>query len=78
MAAALAGTAAGIALGVGLGYFFAQLIRNPDGTSTFPLTLDSALYLRSAALAIGVGLVSAILPARRAARMDPVRIIRAG
>jgi len=74
----LAGSAAGIALGVGLGYFFAQLIRNPDGTSTFPLTLDSALYLRSAALAIGVGLVSAILPARRAARMDPVRIIRAG
>lgn len=74
----LIGSALGAALGVGLGLFFSNLARNPDGTSTFPVSLDLALYLRSAALAVGVGLVAALLPARRAARMNPADIIRSG
>lgn len=74
----LLGSAVGIALGIALGVFFSRLALNPDGTPTFPVALDAALYLRSAALAIGVGLAAAILPARRAARMDPARIIRYG
>jgi lipoprotein-releasing system permease protein len=74
----LLGSAVGIALGVGLGLAFSGMARNPDGTPTFPLSLDAVLYLRSAALAVGVGLAAALLPARRAARMNPADIIRSG
>jgi lipoprotein-releasing system permease protein len=74
----LLGSAVGIALGIALGAFFSSLATNPDGSPTFPVSLDAVLYLRSAALAIGVGLAAAILPARRAARMDPAQVIRTG
>jgi lipoprotein-releasing system permease protein len=74
----LLGSALGVALGVGLGLFFSTLARNPDGTPTFPVSLDPVLYLRAAALAVGVGLAAALLPARRAARMNPADIIRSG
>lgn len=74
----LLGSAMGVALGIALGLFFSNLARNPDGTPTFPVSLDAVLYLRSAALAVGVGLAAALLPARRAARMNPADIIRSG
>lgn len=74
----LAGSAVGIAIGVGLGFFFSRLALNPDGTPTFPVTLDAVLYLRSAALALTVGIAAALFPARRAARTDPASIIRYG
>ncbi|HET7622202.1 MAG TPA: FtsX-like permease family protein [Gemmatimonadaceae bacterium] len=72
------GSVIGIAIGIGLGTFFASLARNPDGSPTFPVDLDLALYLRSAAIAIGVGTIAALLPARRAARMNPADAIRTG
>ncbi len=71
-------SAIGIVIGIGLGMFFASLARNPDGSPTFPVDLDLVLYLRSAAIAIGVGTISALLPARRAARMNPADAIRTG
>jgi lipoprotein-releasing system permease protein len=74
----LVGSLVGTAIGVGLGLFFSRLALNPDGTPTFPVTLDAVLYVRSAALAMGVGVAAAILPARRAARTDPASIIRYG
>lgn len=72
------GSAIGIAIGIGLGTFFASLATNPDGSPTFPVDLDVVLYLRSAAIAIGVGTLSALLPARRAALMNPADAIRTG
>ena len=72
------GSVAGVALGIALGALFAGLVRNPDGTPTFPVELDAVLYVRSAAIAIVVGTVSALLPARRAARMNPADAIRTG
>ncbi len=74
----LLGSVVGIALGIGLGYLFSTLARGPDGTPTFPLTLETALYARTAAIAVGVGTLSALMPARRAARMDPAEVIRSG
>ena len=74
----LLGSGIGIAMGVGLGLVFSRLALNPDGSPTFPVTLDAVLYVRSTALALGVGLAAAILPARRAARTDPAEIIRYG
>jgi len=72
------GSTIGIGIGVGLGTFFASTSTNPDGSATFPVDLDAALYLRSATIAIVVGTVSALLPARRAARMNPADAIRSG
>jgi lipoprotein-releasing system permease protein len=74
----IAGSLIGIALGTVLAVFFQSLARNPDGSPTFPVALTSFLYARSAAVALVVGLVAAIVPARDAARMDPATVIRNG
>ena len=72
------GSLIGIALGTFLALFFASMARNPDGSATFPIALTGALYGRSVAVAMLVGLVSAVIPARDAARMDPATAIRNG
>ncbi len=72
------GSLLGIALGTILAVFFQSLARNPDGSATFPVALTPFLYGRSVAVALVVGLVAAIVPARDAARMDPATVIRNG
>lgn len=74
----LLGSAGGIALGATLALIFSRLAQNLDGSPTFAMALGTALYLRSALLALGVGVAAAILPAWRAARMEPAQIIRYG
>ena len=74
----LVGSIGGILLGSALARLFAGIARNPDGSPTFPVALTSALYLRSTAIALVVGIAAALLPARRAARMRPAEIIRYG
>jgi lipoprotein-releasing system permease protein len=72
------GSILGIALGTFLALFFANLARNPDGSATFPIALTGALYGRSVLIAMTVGVISAVLPARNASRMDPADAIRNG
>lgn len=72
----LVGSAAGVGLGIVLGLGFQGVATNPDGSPRFPVSLDAVLYLRSAAIAVGVGIAAALIPARRAARMDPADAIR--
>jgi lipoprotein-releasing system permease protein len=72
------GSLIGIAVGTVLALFFAGLARNPDGTATFPVALTAWLYGRSVAVALGVGLLSAVIPSRDASRLDPATVIRNG
>jgi lipoprotein-releasing system permease protein len=54
------------------------MARNPDGGPTFPVDLRPTLFLAAGAISIGVGVVSAVFPARRAAALDPAEAIRHG
>jgi lipoprotein-releasing system permease protein len=74
----LIGSLAGILLGIVLALLFAGMARNADGAPTFPVDLSAALFLRAALTALAVGIAAAVLPARRAAGMDPATAIRTG
>ena len=50
--------------------------RNPDGTPMFVLQISPGLYLLAALVATLAGLLAAVTPALRAARMQPMEAIR--
>ena len=72
------GAIVGIGIGTLLALFFANLAQNPDGSPTFPVALTPQLFARALLTAVIVGILSAALPARRAARLDPADAIRNG
>lgn len=73
----LGGAVAGAALGyVGLTAWMA-MTRAADGSSLFTLELSASLFGWTLALATLTGLVAAVVPAMRAARLDPVVAINA-
>jgi lipoprotein-releasing system permease protein len=72
----LAGSLLGSALGAAAILLWGALVRNPDGTPLFPLELDPQLFAAAAVLATLTGLVAALAPALRGARLDPVVAIR--
>lgn len=53
-----------------------KLQHNADGTPLFPLSFEPSLFFSAVILATLTGLVSAFVPALRAARLDPVVAIR--
>lgn len=50
--------------------------KNPDGTPMFVIEMEPSLFAIAAAGATLVGILAAVAPARRAARLDPVVAIR--
>ncbi|MDQ2642899.1 MAG: FtsX-like permease family protein, partial [Myxococcota bacterium] len=70
----------GSVVGSGLGAVFAKafesLTTDSTGAPRFSVQLDATLFLSSSLLATAVGLLSAVIPARRAARLDPATAIR--
>ena len=53
-----------------------SVAKNPDGTPMFPITLEYPLFAWAALLATLTGVVAAVTPAIRAAKLDPVVAIR--
>lgn len=70
------GSVSGAALSWGLLDFFSRATRNADGTPLFEPRLDWTIVAGACAIALLVGVLAALLPARRAAKMDPVQAIR--
>lgn len=74
----LAGSILGSALGALFAKLFASFAVGPDGQPRIPVQLDLTLFLSAGALATGVGLLAAFVPAMRASRLDPAAAIRGG
>ena len=70
------GAALGCAGGYTLTAVMSQFVRAADGTALFAAQFDATLYLLTLAGATVLGLGAAIMPARRAARLDPAQAIR--
>ncbi|WP_437643462.1 ABC transporter permease [Sorangium sp. So ce362] len=74
----VAGSIVGSALGAAFAKLFEVMTQNPDGVPRFPVTIDAGLIAAASALATGIGLLAAVIPARHAARLDPATAIRNG
>lgn len=70
------GAVAGCFGGYALTAVMSQFVRADDGALLFAARLDGPLYLATLIGACVLGLVAAIMPARRAARLDPAQAIR--
>ncbi len=69
------GSLIGSALGVLFAKLFEVMTADASGTPRFPVQVDVSLLLGTMLLATGVGLMAAVIPARRAARLDPAAAI---
>jgi lipoprotein-releasing system permease protein len=72
------GSFIGSALGVLFAKLFETFTADAAGTPRFTVQVDLSLLLGTTLLATGVGLLAAVIPARRAARLDPAAAIHGG
>jgi lipoprotein-releasing system permease protein len=70
------GSAAGVVMAVGLVWAFTHFVRGSDGLPLFNITLAPLLALQIAGIATLCGVLAAVAPARRAAKLDPAQAIR--
>jgi lipoprotein-releasing system permease protein len=72
----LAGAVVGCVVGVAGLVWYHSLIRQADGSELFPLLLERQMFIVTLSIATITGLLSAMAPALRAAKLDPVAAIR--
>lgn len=72
----LAGSVVGCAVGAAALVLWRELARGPDGQPLVPVTLEALLFVVALVLATVTGVLAAVAPALRAARLDPVVAIR--
>ncbi len=70
------GSLFGLVLGVGALVYWHAIARQVDGSELFPLIIERSLIINTAILATATGLMAAMAPALRAAKLDPVVAIR--
>ena len=70
------GALAGCACGYALTSVMSNVLQSSDGTRLFTARVDPQLYLYTLITAVVLGLIAAMMPARRAARLDPAQAIR--
>ena len=71
-----AGSTLGVLLAMALIWLFTRLARGSDGLPLFNLHLPLNVAVQTALLAVVCGVLAAVAPARRAARLDPAQAIR--
>jgi lipoprotein-releasing system permease protein len=78
----LGGALGGAVEGVGLVLLLARLRTTASATGrqieVFPMDLSAGLVLMAMGIAVAVGAAAALYPAWRAARIDPIEVMRAG
>ncbi len=70
------GAVLGCACGYALTAIMSDILRSSDGSRLFEARLEPQLYLYTLLVAAALGLVAAVMPARRASRLDPAQAIR--
>lgn len=70
------GSTLGALLAWAMIWLFTALVKGADGKPLFPLVLEPAVFVNVALIATVCGVLAAVAPARRAARLDPAQAIR--
>ncbi len=74
----LIGAALGAGLGLGLSFAFSVFVQNPDGTPLVPFYFDPVFVAFSFVIAVIAATVSALIPARKSSRLNPIEVIKNG
>lgn len=74
----LIGALIGVGFGLGLSAVFSTFVRNADGTPLVPFYFDPVFVSLSFLIAVAAATVSAMIPAGKSAKLNPIEVIRNG